>query len=110
MSLRRLLSQPLTLYPMVVSRDEYQNEVRGLGPGQPVQGLLQQLSSTEYTTDRDTTITQWTVFLPAGTTIDPQSRIGYLGQTFEVAGEPERVWNPRDAQVSHIEARLTEVS
>lgn len=110
MSVNRLLTQPLTLYPASVTLDDYHNEVRGLGDPVPVKGLLQQLSSVEYLTDRDTTVTQWTVFLPAGTAVDPQSRVEYLGQMFEVTGAPEQVWNPRLARVTHIEAKLTEVS
>ncbi len=105
-----MLTQPLTVFPAVTTQDAYHNEIRGLGAGVPVPGLLQQISSTEFVTDRDTTITQWVAFLPAGTTIDPLSRIQYAGQMFEVTGAPEQVWNPRSRIVSHIEARLTEVS
>lgn len=110
MSIRRLLNQPLTVYPAVKTVDSYHNEVIGLGDPVAVNGLLQQLSSTEYLTDRDTTVTQWTVFLPAGTAVDPQSQVVYMGQTFQVTGLPEMVWNPRSQKVSHIEAKLTEVS
>lgn len=106
----RYLNQPVTVYPAVTSTDEYHNEVVAVGAGVPTRGLLQQASTTEYTTDRDTTVTQWVLFLPAGTPIGPQSQVTYDGQTFQVDGQPERVWNPRTATVSHIEAKLREVT
>ena len=105
-----LLNQPLTIYPATVSRDVYNNEVVTPGDPVPVRGLLQQASTVEFTTDRDTTVTQWTVFLPAGTVIGPQSQVDYGGQTFQVDGQPEQVWNPRTGTVSHIEAKLREVT
>lgn len=106
----RYFTQPVTVYPAIIGRDDYNNEVLTLGDGVPTQGLLQQASTTEYTTDRDTTVTQWVIFLPAGTVIGPQSQVVYDGQTFQVDGQPERVWNPRTASVSHVEAKLREVT
>lgn len=110
MTLARLLTQPLIVYPAAKSTDAYNNEVVGLGSGIPVNGLIQQVTTTEFVNDRDTSVTQWAAFLPAGTDIGPLYQIGYESQLFQVTGEPERVWNPRIAQVSHIETKLTEVS
>lgn len=110
MTIGRLLTQPLTVYPVTRTTDAYNNQVVGRGDGIAVKGLLQQVTSTEFVNDRDTSVTQWTAFLPASTQLGPLCQIGYGDQIFQVNGEPERVWNPRTARVSHIEAKLTEVS
>lgn len=108
MSLARLLTQPLTISTIVPAGvDTYGNEVTGAyGAPVAVRGYLAQSSSTEFTTDRDTVVGQWVAYLPASTSIGHLDRVSFDGQTFEVDGEPERVYNPRRKFIAYIEARL----
>lgn len=107
MSIGRLFNQPLTVYPAVLGVDEYGNQTRTVGEPVAELGLLQQQTSTEYLTNRDTTVTLWKAYLQPTTTAGHLSVIDFDGQRFQVTGEPDRKWNPRLAAVSHVEAVLT---
>ena len=106
-----MMSQPLTVQTVTASGvNEYGDEVRGVyGTPASVFGYLEQLSSVEVLNDRDTAISQWRAFLPAGTIIGHLDRVGFLSQIFQVNGEPHHVYNPRTRTVSHIECALTVV-
>ncbi len=112
MSLFRLMNQPLLVQSVsAATTDAYGNAV--LAPlGAPVAalGFLEQSATTEYVTGRETTITAWHAYLPEGTVIHPMDYITYLGQTFQVDGEPWLVFNPRTSAVSHVQVKLTEVT
>lgn len=106
-----LLNEPLTLHRISsTTLDAYGDEVAGeAGPGLPVFGYLEQQGSTEVTLDRDTVVSQWTAYLPAGTQVGYRDRLtNTAGQTFEVAGQPEHCYNPRLRTVSHLRLHLTE--
>ena len=113
MSLARLFTQPLTVQAVSTSTlDAYGSVVPGIpaGAGVTVNGYLEQTATVEFLSGRETTVTTWKVYLPAGTSIHPMSYISYLGQTFQVDGEPWLVFNPRTKAVDHIECKLTEVT
>ncbi len=111
MSINRLLTQDLDWQATTDGVDEYGNDtIVDAGAATPVRGLIQQASTVEYLNDRDTTVTQWKAFLPAGTAVTSLDTLTFQGQTFQVTGAPYPVFNPRSRQVSHLEMNLTEVT
>lgn len=112
MSIARLLTQPLQVQAVdTEALDKYGNAVPG-ALGAPVDefGLLEQTSSVEYLNGRETTVTRWTAYLPADSTVTVLSYITADGQRFQVDGEPWHVHNPRTRSTSHIVCKLTEVT
>lgn len=112
MSINHLLTQTLSLQTVgPATTDDYGNTVPGaLGAPVTVRGYLEQTTTTEYLDARQTTITQWQAYLPAGTAIHPVDFITYGGQKFQVDGEPWQVYNPRTSAVSHVQCKLVAVS
>lgn len=112
MTLSRLMNQPLTVQSVgPTTTDAYGNAVPGaLGAPVATTGFLIQESTVEYLVSRDTTVTQWKAYLPAGTVVGPLDYITYQGQTFQVNGEPFHAWNPRTQSAAFIECRLTVVT
>ncbi len=112
MTLFRMMNQPLTIQSVGPSTtDAYGNALPGpLGAPVATVGYLEQTTTTEYLTGRQTTITTWQAYLPAGTAIHPMDYINYLAQRFQVDGEPWLVFNPRTSAVTHIQVKLTEVT
>lgn len=107
MTLARFLNQPLVLHKNSgATKDEYGNTLATDFSTSTVLGYLEQEQSVETLTDRDTTVTSWKAWLPAGTDISPFDRIGFNGQLFEVDGAPWQVYNPRVASMSHIVCQL----
>lgn len=106
----RFLNQPITIYPAVTTTDQYNAETVELG--EPVQtvGFIQQSSSTEFLNGRDTVVSQWTLYLPAGTAISPLAQVGFGSQIFQVTGQPVNEWNPINARVDYVRCDLTVVS
>ena len=111
MSLARLMSQPLTVQSVgPIVQNAYGDWVPGdVGLPVPVFGYLEETLTTEFLVNRDTTVTHWKAYLPAGTVITPQSYINLGGQRFPVDGEPWLVWSPRLKATDHIECKLTVV-
>lgn len=111
MSLARLMNQPLTIQKMGGSAlDEYGNaSPAALGAPLSAVGYLEQSQSIETLNDRDTVVSMWVAYLPAGSNIGPFDRINFNGQKFEVKGEPWQVYNPRTQAVSHLQMELTVV-
>ena len=112
MSINHLLKQALSLQSIgPTTTDDYGNSIPGtLGAPVTVYGYLEQQTTTEYLDARQTTVTRWHAFLPAGTAIHPMDYISNNGQRFQVSGEPWQVYNPRTSAVSHVECTLVEVS
>ena len=112
MSLSRLMSQALTVQAMgPATQDVYGSWVVGeLGPPVAVSGYLEQTSTVEFISLRDTTVTTWKAYLPAGTVITPLSYINLGGQKFQVDGQPWLVYSPRLKTTDHIECKLVVVS
>lgn len=111
MSIARLLNQSLTIQRRSsTSTDEYGNEVHTTTTSTVTVGYVEQATAEEVTVDRETYVTDWRVFLPAGTAVDGSDRIVYGSKTLEVVGAPHEVWNPRTRTTHHIEARAREVT
>ena len=108
MSVFNLMVQPLTISKIGGSTlDAYGNTVPSpVGAPVAVKGYLEQSESVETLNDRDTVVSTWQVFLPAGTNVNAFDRVGFNGQTSEVDGAPWQVFNPRTGAVSHIQAKL----
>lgn len=112
MPIRKLLTQPVIVQPMSgTTTDTYGNTVLGV-LGSPVNevGYLNQKSTVEYLTDRDTVITKWQAFLVPESVVTQFSKLTFGGQVFQVDGAPYPLYNPRTKQISHIECSLTEMT
>jgi hypothetical protein len=111
-TLRRLMTQALTIQTVgVTSTDAYGNVTAGpVGVPVAALGFLEQKDTIEYQTDRETVVSKWTAFLPAETVIHPMDYLNFNAQKFQIDGEPHHVWNPRIGAVSHIECKLTVVT
>lgn len=108
MSVRRLMTQPLTIQTMgAAGTDEYGDPLpAALGAPVAVKGYLEQRNSVENLVNRDTVVSQWECYLPADTAIGHLDQITFESQVFQVDGEPVRQFNPRLRQVSHIVCKL----
>lgn len=110
MSLRRLMSQPLTVQHNTFSADDYNNDVPGTATTTDLLGYLEQTASTERVNDRETVTVERQCWIPAGTVITALDRVVYGNQTFQVVGSPAIMWNPRTRKESHIVCRLVTVT
>lgn len=112
MSLRRLLTQSLTVQPVSGGgTDPYGNDVpTDHGSPIPEKGYLEQKDTVEYQTDRETVVSKWTAYLMPNSAVTPMAYINFEAQKFQVDGEPWHVFNPRTKLVHHIECKLTVVT
>lgn len=112
MSVRALLTQPVTVQPMLPGTpDDYGNTP--LTPtGSPVAelGYLDQKDTVEYVNGRDTTVTKWKAFLAPESAVTALATVTFGGQVFQVDGQPYAVFNPRTRMTSHIECTLIEAT
>lgn len=99
-----LLSESVEIVRYAATTDEYGNTVTGAESRTSVAGRLEQLRTDEIIRDRDTVITDWRAFLPAGTDITPYDRLAARGNLFEVVGLPNEHHTPRGPH--HIEVHL----
>lgn len=113
MSLGRLLArigEPVLIQqPLLGAPDEYGNRRPTWDAGSSVQARLEQTATSEDLDNRDTSVSTWRVFLPAGTELTAASRIVRGdGTVFQVTGPPvvEQHGRPTD----HVEAQLRAVS
>lgn len=111
MPLANLLNQPLTIQKVGSGTNDYGDET-STDSGTPVAavGFIEQQTSIENLNDRDTVITDWIAYLPAGADIAHRDYINFGSQKFQVTGEPENCYNPRTQQVSHLRMKLTVVN
>jgi hypothetical protein len=108
MSLARLLNQPMTIQTVgSTTTDALGDQVKtDLGPPANVLGFLEQTATVEHLIDRDTEVTNWHAFFPAGTVIGHLDYVNVGSQKFQVDGEPWLVYNPRTKAISHISCKL----
>lgn len=108
MSIRRLLTQPVTVQPMLPGEPDDYGNTPNAAHGQPVAefGYLDQKDSVEHLDDRDTVVTKWKAFLASDSVVTALSTVTFGGQVFQVDGEPYRVYNPRTRTFSHVECQL----
>lgn len=59
--------------------------------GSAIPARVQQTSEEEVLGGRDTTLTWYRVFLPAGVNVDALDRVNWEGRVYEVDGEPKGV-------------------
>jgi hypothetical protein len=111
MSLSKLLNQSLSIIKMGgTAVDEYGNAVPAQTSSISTVGYLEQHDSVETLNDRDTIVSTFKAYFPAGTNIAALDRVLFGSQTFEVDGEPWVVYNPRTRAVSHIDTKLKVVA
>ena len=107
MSLRSLLNEPVTVQHVDASGvDVYGNATNTSLSTTATVGYLEQTVSTENQVDRDTVVTDWQAFLPAGTQIDPNDRLVFNTGTFEVVGLPAVFYNPRTRRDAYVLCHL----
>lgn len=104
MSLTALLTEAVTVIRYADATDEYGNTVPGAEVRTSYQGRLEQLATDEIVRDRDTVITDWRLFLPAGADVTAYDRIEARGNLFEVVGLPAEQRSPRGPH--HLEVNL----
>lgn len=110
MSLDQLLTTPVTIItPGSMTSTRYNSQLPDWTFPDEVDtiGWLTELSTTEVLDGRDTVLTGWRLFLPAGTTITAVDRVRIDGDTFDVDGQPHSATTPNGEH--HIEVNLTRV-
>lgn len=109
MSLMSLLTETLWILPYTQgAEDEYGDPTADYNDAVMVRGRLEQSRATEETLDRDTPISDWILYVPAGTAVDAFDRVQDVdGRVFEVVGTPAPQRSPRGPH--HIEVRLRNV-
>lgn len=92
--------------------DEYHNEVQDWSGASPltITGcLVQPLSSSEYTIEREAITTRWRLFAPTGSDVKATDRVVWRGDTFEVEGDPQ-TWDSPSGATSSMQALLRKVT
>lgn len=107
MSLTALLNTPCTITHRVAgtTTDDYGNEI----PDEVVTETLcelQQVRRAEPSTANETSVADFLLILPAGTTLATGDVATIDGQDYELVGDPWRARNPRTQIASHVEATV----
>ncbi|MEH3055548.1 MAG: hypothetical protein PGN13_16345 [Patulibacter minatonensis] len=102
--LTEMMTRPAVIDTPTPATTNALGEVEKLFTGAEVLCELQQDDHTE--TADVAAVSTWTLFLPPGTTITPESRVTAGGQTFDVRGAPWEARDPISGAISHIEATL----
>ena len=106
MSFASLLIDSVTIGQRTAgAADDYGNPTVTFPPDAAVPARVQQVGVAGRTREilggRDTTVTWYHVFLPAGTSVDAFDRINWEGNVYEVDGVPEAIDDGSGAH--HIE-------
>lgn len=78
------------------------------GSGTAVYGRLEQIARDENVTDRDTQVTRWRFYMPAGTVITGRDRLATSEGVLEVEGPPRRMRTPTGEH--HVVAYLRQAA
>lgn len=107
MPIADLLNLPCTIVTRAPSGtlDEYNNPIDAETSIDTV-CELQQRARPESTAGGTVAVTEWALFLPAGTAVDVGALVVVAGAEYEVRGVPWEARNPRSRAVSHIEATV----
>jgi hypothetical protein len=109
MSVEGLMSRPLTIIRTSSGEtlDDYGTPVEETEEI-AVSGELQQIRREEPAGAGELSVTEWNLFLPAGTEIDTSDRVRdeVDGLTYHMAGDPWHVRNARTGQASHLQATV----
>jgi len=109
MSLQSLLTETVTVVRRAYDAiDAYGNPQPGTETSVSYPARVEQLSSEETNTDRDTVVARWRMFLPADADITPFDRVESAGRVFEVDGDPIERRAPRGTH--HLEVELRRVT
>lgn len=110
MGVERLLTQTVEILPFLEGAvDDYNDPAPGYGSAVEVQAYLErrdERADAEDNRDRETAVSTWLLVVPASAALTYRDRIVYAGNTYEVHGTVNDVWNPRLRRVSHKEADL----
>lgn len=107
MSIDNLFTTTVTIVtPATVTSTRYNSERPDWDHPSEVDaiGWLTELSTVEVLDGRDTVVSGWRLFLPAGTAITARDRVRIDGDTFDVDGQPHSATSP--AGEHHIEVTL----
>lgn len=108
MPLSALMNQPVTITTVTDGAvDRYGNPTADTSVTTDTVGYLEQASGTERGDDDAVEVLRWLLVLPAGTAITADDTVTVDGATFEVAGPPWQVHNPRTGLTDHIECALS---
>ena len=111
MTLSALLSLPITIVRRSDSdeTDELGNIIPGTTDVETV-GELQQVRRDEPDDAGELSVTEWRLFLPAGTQITTGDAVIAGGAVYEVIGDAWHTRNPRTSVESHVECSLRQTS
>lgn len=107
MPIADLLNRPLTIIRRTDSgdTDEFGNEI----PDETMVddlGALQQMQRKEPTDAGELSAATYTLFLAAGTVIDTGDAVIVGDSTYELVGDPSRVYNERTGIEHHVKATV----
>jgi len=106
-TIAKLMNQACTVaLPTAGTLDAYGDQKLVFGVPVATVGYLAQETSSEFTLNRDTVVSRWCAYLPAGTAITHSAIVTFQAQVFQVDGEPEFVYNPRTQTSSHVRCWL----
>lgn len=111
MSFTSLMVDDVVLVRPTLTTDRNHNQVASwTSPVRTrIKGWLSQLSAVELIqAGRDAGMSMWTLYLPAGTTIDLSYRVEVDGVTYFVDGPPTRAKTPRGEHHVEVHLRLVE--
>lgn len=109
MTYTNLLAEIVTIFNRTDAVvDRYGNPTDAWGSGVQVAGRVEQVATTEDLNGRDTRVSEFMLFLPAGTNISALSEVEVAGERYRVTGDPAFVFDA--SAVHHIEAGITRIT
>lgn len=107
----RMLRTPCTIRHRGSSGvDEYGNPTQVESGTTDTVCWLDPARSVEVTNGQQTYIQDWTLYLPAGTTIDGGDQVEVDGVLYELTGNPRRFTRPTSTVEHHVECDVRRVS
>jgi hypothetical protein len=105
----RFLTEPVVIHPRIDgAEDDWGNATEGWGPNRHTKGRFEQRSGEERTTNADTQISDWRLFLEPSVVIHGRDRVSdRYGRVFEVVGPATMHSTP--ARAVYVEASLRHV-
>lgn len=106
MSLAGMLTMPCTISTITDGADDIYGDPTETSTTVTTVCYIEQRRATETTGNATVAAETWLGMFLADETVTSTSRVTAAGATYEVDGPPWPVWNPRKAEVGHIEANL----
>lgn len=106
MSLTALLVHDVTVVVPGAATSRYGDAIKDWATATrtSMKGWVARTATSEVHGDREAQVSEWKLYLPAGTVIDGGDRVEWQGTTFEVEGPPTHAWTPRGEH--HLEVPL----